>query len=269
MRARVLFLPPLGLMAGFSLSVALSQLTAAPPQLTPVAARISSVGALNPNRAAAPPPTKTESTTSRLLPSGRLVEIIFHRPAPARAPAPGIRPADVDIPLYNEWVRTLSNSPQPRRAQNHLEDLKEIFVGAGIPEALVWLAEAESGFDPRALNANGARGLFQLMPYIAKEQGLRLSPHDERDDPAKNAKAAAAHLRKLYERFDSWPLAIAAYNAGEGCIRRSLKAANATTFGEIADRIPRETRSYVAKVLALLAVRADLDAAELDQLLGH
>lgn len=269
MRARVLFLPPLGLMAGFSLSVALAQLKAAPPRLAPLSARNGSVGTLNSNRAAAPPPSKTEPPASRLLPSGRLVEIVFHPPAPVRVPAPGIRSSDVDIPLYNEWVRTLTNSPQPRRAQNHLDDLKEIFTEAGLPEALVWLAEAESGFDPRALNASGARGLFQLMPYIAKEQGLQLSPHDERDDPAKNAQAAAAHLKKLYERFDSWPLAIAAYNAGEGCIRRSLKAANATTFGEIADLLPMETRIYVAKVLALLAVRADLDAAELDQLLGH
>jgi membrane-bound lytic murein transglycosylase D len=150
-----------------------------------------------------------------------------------------------------------------------LSDLKQIFAEEGVPEELVWLAEAESSFDPRALNASGARGLFQLMPYTARERGLRLQPKDERDDPRKNARAAAVHLRHLFGKFDSWPLALAAYNAGEGYVRRSLKAADAQTYGEIAEALPLETRVYVAKTLALLVVREALDAQQLDALLGR
>ena len=201
--------------------------------------------------------------------SGRMVEIVFVRPPPPRPPDPGIRAADVDLPLYHGWVKVLRESPRPRRAQLYLPGLKKIFAEEGLPEALAWLAEAESSFDPQALNASGARGLFQLMPDVARERGLRLYPYDERDDPRKNARAAAVHLRQLYAKFDSWSLALAAYNAGEGCVRRSLKAADAQTFGEIADALPEETRVYVAKALAILAVREDLDPAQLDVLLGH
>jgi hypothetical protein len=201
--------------------------------------------------------------------SGRMVQIVFVRPPPPRSPDPGIRPADVEIPLYNAWLALLADSPQPRRAKTYLRDLKRIFVDEGLPGELAWLAETESNFDPRALNASGARGLFQLMPYTAREQGLRLQPHDERDDPRKNARAAAAHLRSLYEKFDSWSLALAAYNAGENCVRRCLRAADAQTYGEIAESLPRETREYVAKTLAILVVRESLDAGELDALLGR
>jgi len=201
--------------------------------------------------------------------SGRMVEIVFTPPPPPRAPDPGIRPSDVDIPLYKAWAALLLDRPRPRRAQTYLSDLKKIFAAEGLPEELVWLAEAESNFDPRALNASGARGLFQLMPYTARERGLRLQPHDERDDPRKNARAAAVHLRHLYGKFDSWSLALAAYNAGEGCVRRSLKAADAQTYGEIAESLPLETRVYVAKTLALLVVREALDDQQLDSLLGH
>ena len=213
---------------------------------------------------AAPPVAETTPAQT-----GRMVEVVFTRPPPRRGPDPGIRAADVDIPLYKAWVALLLDSPRPRRAQTYLGDLKRIFVAEGLPEEFVWLAEAESNFDPRALNASGARGLFQLMPYIARERGLRLYPHDERDDPHKNARAAAVHLRHLYERFDSWSLALAAYNAGEGYVRRSLKAADAQTFGEIAESLPLETRVYVAKTLAILVVREALDAQQLDVLLGH
>ena len=171
--------------------------------------------------------------------------------------------------LYKAWLALLIDSPRPRRAQTYLSDLKRIFVEEGLPAELVWVAETESNFDPRALNASGARGLFQLMPYTARERGLRLKPHDERDDPHKNARAAAVHLRHLYGKFESWSLALAAYNAGEGYVRRSLKAADAQTFGEIAERLPLETRVYVAKTLAILVVREALDANEIDELLGH
>jgi membrane-bound lytic murein transglycosylase D len=201
--------------------------------------------------------------------SRRMVEIVFIRPPSPRAPDPGIRPSDVDIPLYRAWLALLLDSPRPSRAQTYLSDLKQIFAEEGVPEELVWLAEAESSFDPRALNASGARGLFQLMPYTARERGLRLQPKDERDDPRKNARAAAVHLRHLFGKFDSWPLALAAYNAGEGCVRRSLKAADAQTYGEIAEALPLETRVYVAKTLALLVVREALDAQQLDALLGR
>jgi hypothetical protein len=79
---------------------------------------------------------------------------------------------------------------------------------------------------------------------------------DERTDPEKSARAAAQYLRYLHGRFGDWPLTLAAYNAGEGRVGRTLKRANARTFAEIADALPAETRMYVPKVLATIEVRA-------------
>jgi membrane-bound lytic murein transglycosylase D len=86
--------------------------------------------------------------------------------------------------------------------------------------------------------------------------GLSLLPFDERTNPEKSARAAAKLLRKLHGMFGSWPLALAAYNSGEGTVRRALKANGATTYAGIADKLPSETRLYVPKVLALVALRA-------------
>jgi membrane-bound lytic murein transglycosylase D len=167
------------------------------------------------------------------------------------------------VPMYDVWVTLLRDQPRPKRADEFIPDIKRIFAEEGVPEELAWLSEVESMFNPRARNRVGARGLFQFMPGTALEQGLRLRPYDERIHPQKSARAAAILLRRLHETFDSWPLALAAYNAGENRVRRTLQAGDATTFAEIADALPTETRLYVPKVLATLAVREGVDPAML------
>lgn len=204
------------------------------------------------------------------------VVIIFPQPDEAAAeplvtfylPPPEIteRPAtaiDRAIPMYDLWVRILRDQPPPRRADQFLPKIKKIFAEEGVPEELAWIPEIESTFNPRAYNPSGARGLFQLMPLTARENGLRLRPYDERIHPEKSARAAAIFLRRLHEVFDSWPLALAAYNAGEGRVRRTLEAGDATTFAEIADALPTETRLYVPRVLATLTVREGIMPSEL------
>ncbi|CAM2878399.1 lytic transglycosylase domain-containing protein [Rariglobus hedericola] len=193
------------------------------------------------------------------------------QPTPTPVPQPGpVTPVPVvpkstnsDIPLYDLWVERLRDRPRPARADEFLPDLKKIFADEGLPADLAWIPEVESMFNPRAKSPAGAQGLFQLMPVTAKAQGLSLLPFDERNDPEKSARAAATLLRRLHGMFDSWPLALAAYNAGEGRVRRTLKAEDAKTFAEIADALPTETRLYVPKVLATLAIREGLDPARL------
>jgi len=184
-------------------------------------------------------------------------------PSPSPAPAPKPTPTSTAVPLYDLWVTRVRSHPRPARADEFLPQLKKAFAAEGIPEALVWLAEVESTFNPRARSPAGARGLFQFMPITAKDQGLDLIPFDERTNPDKSARAAARLLRQLHEKFGSWPLAIAAYNAGEGRIRRTLKAQSATTFAAISDALPTQTRLYVPKVLATVAARENLDPATL------
>ena len=173
-------------------------------------------------------------------------------PPPAVAFAPPLRSP---VPFYDIWHERLRTRPRPEKADELMPVLKVIFAAEGIPTELVWLAEVESSLNPSARSPAGARGLFQLMPATAKAFGLRTFPFDERTQPGKNARAAAKFLRVLHDRFDSWPLALAAFNAGEGRIAIAQKRAGSKAYADIADLLPAETRMYVPKVLATLAVR--------------
>lgn len=135
--------------------------------------------------------------------------------------------------------------------------LKDIFHAEGIPQRLVWLAEVESSLDPDAESRAGAVGLFQLMPDAAQRFGLKLSPIDDRRIPEKSARAAAAYLRQLHKEFGCWLLALAAYNAGEGRVSRTMNLYKAKTFSELAPHLPAETRQYVPRVMMTIALRED------------
>ena len=179
------------------------------------------------------------------------------QPAPARetpSPAAGAprRPA---MPYYDLWVERLRGRPVPPGAAALLPELRAAFAAAGVPADLAWMAEVESAFNPRARSPAGARGLFQLMPETAQAFGLRTWLPDERTDPEKSARAAAQLLRHLHDRFGDWPLALAAYNAGEGRVGRALAGRQARQFAEIEPALPAETRLYVPKVYATIAVR--------------
>jgi membrane-bound lytic murein transglycosylase D len=133
--------------------------------------------------------------------------------------------------------------------------MKEIFVEEGVPGQLVWIAEVESAMNPKARSRAGALGMFQFMPDTARRFGLRTAYPDERLNPEKSARAAAKYLRSLHEQFGSWPLAIAAYNAGEGCVERIVARHGSYSFDRIAGFLPGQTRSYVPRVMAIVAVR--------------
>jgi len=179
---------------------------------------------------------------------------------------------DVELPdgapvppqfTHQYWVDIMSKRALPKRASKYVPIFKKAFDEQGVPTELIWMSEVESSMNPRAKSPVGARGPFQFMPATAKRFGLRTSFPDERTHPAKSAKAAASYLRILYNRFDSWQLALAAYNAGEGRVSRALTAAKVTTFEAVADTLPTETRMYVPKVLATVAVRESVDPSQL------
>ena len=157
------------------------------------------------------------------------------------------------------WVQEMSGRPLPPRAEALLPRLKAIFAEEGAPTELVWVAEVESTFNPTARSPVGAVGLFQFMPATAESFGMSVSPTDQRLDPELNARAAARYLRQLHRRFDSWELALAAYNGGQGRVARLLRTHDADSFEEIAAYLPAETRMYVPKVMATIAVREGLD----------
>jgi membrane-bound lytic murein transglycosylase D len=166
--------------------------------------------------------------------------------------------AESFVPNYELWLQRMKERPLPGQASKLMPTLRAAFVAEGVPAELAWIAEAESTFNPSARSPVGAKGLFQFMPETAKSLGLSTFLPDERTDVKKSAEAAARYLRDLYGKFGDWPLVLAAYNAGEGRVRRLLKQKNAATFAEIAGSLPSETRMYVPKVCATIAVRAGI-----------
>ncbi|HTL59017.1 MAG TPA: lytic transglycosylase domain-containing protein [Candidatus Limnocylindrales bacterium] len=186
-------------------------------------------------------------------------------PAPKEAPGQPRKPIPNPAPekAREIWVTKFANRPWPKRAQVYVPRLKPIFLAQQVPAELVWVAEVESSFDPRARSPDGAAGLFQLMPATAKRYGLRTWPFDQRLRPEESAQAAAHYLRYLYGRFKDWRLALAAYNAGEGTIEDLLARKKSKSFEAIAAHLPAETQMYVPKFEAILLRREGLKLAQL------
>jgi hypothetical protein len=159
------------------------------------------------------------------------------------------------------WRQLLQNRPIPSGASRYEDMVKKVFAGHGLPPELVWMAEVESAWNPKAESPVGAKGLFQLMPETARSLGLNVGNNsDDRVDPRKNADAAARYLKKLHQRFGSWDLAVAAYNGGEGRVSRAMKSAGARQgFSKVSGKLPRETRMYVPKVFVTIGLREKID----------
>lgn len=136
------------------------------------------------------------------------------------------------------------------RVESLLPVLGPILREEGVPTALAAVVLIESGGDPAALSPKGARGIWQLMPDTARRYGLLVNAsQDERTDVMKSTRAAARYLRDLYRLFNNWPLALAAYNAGEDAVQGALAKAGGAGFAGISGRLPLETRNYVPAVL--------------------
>lgn len=186
-------------------------------------------------------------------------------------PPPQAEPGQPPPPIPNPgpeierkiWRKKLEKRPAPTGAAALATQLKPVFAAQGVPSELVWLAEVESSFNPNARSPVGAAGLFQLMPPTAKNLGLASRP-DERLDPAKSAGAAARYLKYLHGKFNDWPLALAAYNVGEGRLQKLLERYRARTFDQVATHLPAETQMYVPRIDAVLQHREGVTLAKLE-----
>jgi membrane-bound lytic murein transglycosylase D len=140
------------------------------------------------------------------------------------------------------------------RGGQYQEMIRRILREEGVPQDLIYLAQAESGFHPQALSRAGARGMWQFMASRARGYGLERDFWvDERQDPEKATRAAARHLRDLYNEFGDWYLAMAAYNSGPGTVQQAVKRTGYADYWELYRRnvLPRETRNYVPIILAV------------------
>src|SRR5947207_4099689 len=127
----------------------------------------------------------------------------------------------------------------------------------GVPLDLIYLCQAESAFLPRALSRASAKGMWQFISSRGAEYGLSQTWWvDERSDPEKSTRAAARHLKDLYQEFGDWYLAMAAYNAGPVRIEKALEKTGADNFWSLANKraLPKETINYVPNILALTII---------------
>jgi membrane-bound lytic murein transglycosylase D len=147
-----------------------------------------------------------------------------------------------------------------RRSGRYQQMISRVLSEEGVPQDLIYLAQAESAFQPLALSRAGARGIWQFVPWRGNEYGLKRSWWvDDRLDPEKATRAAAQHLRDLYGLFGDWYLAIAAYNCGPGNIQKGVERTGYADFWELYKRnvLPRETKNYVPIILALTLIAKD------------
>jgi membrane-bound lytic murein transglycosylase D len=146
------------------------------------------------------------------------------------------------------------------RSGKYVGMMQKILVRYGLPEDLVYVALIESGFSPKAYSVAKAAGPWQFISATGRRYGLRIDWWaDERRDAEKSTHAAASYLRDLYGMFESWPLATAAYNAGEGKIQRAVTRYKSEDISELIRHryLKQETKDYVPKMLAALTIAKD------------
>ncbi|HKQ87945.1 MAG TPA: LysM peptidoglycan-binding domain-containing protein [Candidatus Acidoferrales bacterium] len=138
--------------------------------------------------------------------------------------------------------------------------VRRVLHEEGVPEDLVFLAQAESAFLPDAVSRVGARGIWQFMPYRGEEYGLERNYWiDERSDPEQATRAAARHMRDLYDMFGDWYLVMAAYNSGPLTVSRAIERTGYADFWELQKRgvLPKQTQNYVPIIIAMALVGKD------------
>ena len=193
------------------------------------------------------------------------LNVVLDDPAIRMALSAALRQGEFDIPIDVNGPVATSLEYFLNRGRSYFEEalvrsgfyrplIEQIFREEELPLDLINLALVESAFKPQAVSRARARGLWQFMQGTGARYGLKVtSDIDERSDPEKSTRAAAAYLKELYEMFGDWNLALAAYNWGEGNVRRLIERTGVTDFWELASmprRMPAETRKHVPLILA-------------------
>ncbi len=143
------------------------------------------------------------------------------------------------------------------RSGKYMPMIAKVLNEEGLPEELAYLALIESAFLTHATSSQGAGGLWQFVPSTARLYGLKIDSYvDERRDPEKSTRAAAAYLKELHSFFGRWYLATAAYNAGQGAIDRAMQQSGAKDFWTLTRKaqLSDETRNFVPKFVAVAII---------------
>jgi len=156
-----------------------------------------------------------------------------------------------------------------RRAGRYKPMIERILGEEGLPQELIFVAQAESGFQPRAMSNKKCVGLWQFAAFRGREYGLNQAADlDDRMDPEQATRAAAHHLHDLYSHFGNWNLALAAYNCGPGCVDHAVMRTGFADFWTLKrlNVLPKETSNYVPVILAMTIMSKNAKDYGLDDL---
>jgi membrane-bound lytic murein transglycosylase D len=211
------------------------------------------------------------------VPGGPLAQISPGRPAAAPPPLPEVRlpyfqfpekitlcgePVPLDEPAVKEaldreftvivWSRA-QTTLWVKRAHRFFPDIVQRIREKRLPQDLKYVVLVESDLRPQARSSAGALGPWQFMEPTAQRFELKTTDDiDERLDLASATEAALSYLKTLYRQFNSWPLALAAYNCGEGRLRKEIEAQGVNDFYHL--DLPEETERYINRILAAKVV---------------
>jgi membrane-bound lytic murein transglycosylase D len=191
--------------------------------------------------------------------STRLSHVVPTAPPPPPYPVTVNSQVQFFIDRFTIYRREVVSRWISRSAQ-YLGMVRDVMRKKGLPEELAFTAMIESGYNPTAVSRAGAKGMWQFMAPTARRYGLRVDQWiDERLDPEKSTVAAAGYLRDLHALFGSWPLAQAAYNAGEVKVARAIRVTGSTDFWTLArtNHLRRETKEFVPQIHAATVIARD------------
>lgn len=193
------------------------------------------------------------------------------------APSAPAIPLEVN-PRVERWMKAFQTTRKDEfelllsRRERYSEMIRSKLRQRGMPEELIYIPMIESGLSPFAVSRVSAVGLWQFMSPTALQYGLRVDEYvDERRDPVRATDAALDYLEWLHGRFGgSWYLTAAAFNAGPGRMERILnlhadgRVGDEQIYWQVLEHLPRETREYVPKMIAVTLLANDADALGFD-----
>jgi len=153
--------------------------------------------------------------------------------------------------LDREFLLALNSEAQVllwmKRARRYFPTIEKRLKEMDLPEDLKYVTITESSLRPLAVSSSGAAGIWQFIPSTGEKYGMRRNKgFDERFDFLKATEGALAYLKSLYGEFRNWPLAMAAYNAGENRIRKEVEFQKTADYYRL--HLPTETERYVYKI---------------------